>query len=185
MRQASEKGSQSELHTPSPISSQYLLFSFCCLLLPSAAAVSHDGADGLNLTIHVYGGSITAMEDGRKSYVAVLAGLLPKAKILNLGMGGTGVAPHLLCGLSAPADIIVSEYRINERDTRRLRKFYDMSRDYSAHTVILDLWSWLTPWRPGEISRTIGAAPNDEKFSVLDLATQSSTRTDFGRELGF
>lgn len=126
-----------------------------------------------NLDVHVYGGSITQgylQEDYR--YSTVLTGLLPNVSVRNFGIGGTGVEPHINCQIRE-ADIIVSEYCLNEADPARMRKFYTMAKKVSAHVVILDLWSWLEPNSECKITR--GSIPeHDEHFSVLDLVSLAS-----------
>ena len=108
----------------------------------------------------------------------MLADLLPGTSVRNFGLGGTGVEPHIVCGLSAAADIIVAEYRFNENNVAKLVKFYNMAKNFASHIIILDLWSWLTPWRSGEKTATQlallqmerASAGAGAKFSVLDLA---------------
>jgi hypothetical protein len=65
----------------------------------------------------------------------------------------------LLCGLE-PADVIVSEFRINEGNVNNLEQWYSLARRYAQHIVILDLWSWLRPPKTGRPSATVQALLN-------------------------
>ena len=160
-------------------------FLYCLAVVLGTAA----GWETSNMTIHIYGGSITQMGSDANGvvggadafrYSAVLADLLPNASVHNFGIGGTGVGPHIACGLSAAADVIVSEYRINEHSVAQLVEFYNLAKNFAPHIIILDLWSWYEPWKPVEkMSATRRALLQIEgasagagaQFSVLDLAT--------------
>jgi hypothetical protein len=83
----------------------------------------------------------------------------------------------LLCGLE-PADVIVSEFRINEGNVNNLGQWYSLARQYAQHIVILDLWSWLSPPKTGRPPATVQALLNlnkrfpgsNQTFSILSLA---------------
>jgi hypothetical protein len=84
----------------------------------------------------------------------------------------------LLCGLE-PADVIVSEFRINESNANHLEWWYHLARRYAQHIVILDLWSWLNPPQTGRPPATVQALLNLKKrfpdinqtqFSILSLS---------------
>lgn len=96
------------------------------------------------------------------------------ATVRNNGIPASGPEHWNVCGIQY-ADIIVSEFRLNEHDYQILRKWYDLLQpdSISKHAVVLDLWSWLVP--PGSPSKCVKVLKNfgylngnHSKFSVVD-----------------
>jgi hypothetical protein len=130
------------------------------------------------LAIDIYGSSITlgAGSGIADRYSSLIASAHPEWGIRNAARSASGVMNDLLCGVQR-ADVIVSEFRMNEADPTLLRQWYNMTASAAQHTVVLDLWSWLMPPRRPEFlnsevakSNTTRAAPRSSAFSVLDLA---------------
>ena len=99
------------------------------------------------IKIDVYGGSITAgsgIHCNYNRFADIIGEEVKEVEVENKGMRGAGPQHWLHCGIK-PVDVIVSEFRINERDPNVLEEWYMMTDKFAQHTVILDLWSWLTP----------------------------------------
>lgn len=132
------------------------------------------------LSIHVYGGSITkggGLQNRTSSrYSSLLSDLLQNDEVdvvvSNFAIGGSGPEHWLHCGIDY-ADVIVSEFRVNEGRVDVLSEWYELARRSSRHLVIIELWSWLTP-PVLEISNTVKAA---EKFVHGDRQQPHSTTT--------
>jgi hypothetical protein len=152
------------------------------------------------IRVHVYGGSVTVGTnlDERNPgetfttldnrYTAVLSKLLgpnTNIQVTNKGLRAAGPRHWIECGIE-PADIIISEYRLNEHSGRILRQWYDLTHKMAKHVVILDLWSWLEPPDGLVGGPTIGAANSiradwnqpysyNTTFSILSLAQRDAT----------
>jgi hypothetical protein len=143
------------------------------------------------LKIDVYGGSITrgwsisggtygCAEDMFLRYSSVLQREMPEFEIGCSAVPASGVERMLLSGIE-PADVIVSEFQINEKNGEQLRKWYQLAQQSSQHVVILDLWSWLDPPARSEtntvkslrdLRESLASSNetfNDDAFSVLSL----------------
>ncbi|GFH56382.1 hypothetical protein CTEN210_12858 [Chaetoceros tenuissimus] len=131
--------------------------------------------DGTPLKIDFYGGSISAgydFLDHKNKRFSALVGKALGVETSNLAIPAAGVSQHLLCGID-PADIIISEYRINEFSPLNLDAWYELLAQRAKHVIILDLWSWLTS--PSTKSATIAAyerLQDKSKFSVINLPEQ-------------
>ena len=140
------------------------------------------------LIIHVYGGSITAAKyiTQNASYASLLEVKLWEehninAKVHNNGISASGPQHWILCG-TAYADIVISEFRINEQNTHTLKDWYDLlSQNVTANrVVVLDLWSWLVP--PGPPAATVKVlhregflkGGNSSKFSLTDTSAMDA-----------
>eukprot|EP00979_Chaetoceros_neogracilis_P007372 scaffold1542_cov251-Chaetoceros_neogracile.AAC.13 len=144
------------------------------------------------LQIDFYGGSITVgqdFEDYKKKRFSALVGEQLGVFAVNRGIPGAGPRPNLICGIT-PTDIIISEFRINERSANVLNQWYDLACQNAKHVVILDLWSWLTPPAiPGKNNETATIKSflerqrnslfpdtcNSTSFSILSLAEQDES----------
>ena len=115
--------------------------------------------------VHVYGGSISAGSGTTTSYAQMLQKHFPKWNIVNYAIGGSGVICWLDCGIST-ADIIISEFRINEWDVDRLRKWFSLTSSKAKHTIVLDLWSWLTEDTWGWPSTSLIALRRSLRFGL-------------------
>ena len=140
-----------------------------------------------SLTVHVYGGSITwggyLLIDGH-TFSSLLQSMMqeyyPNMNVVvsNFGIAASGPEYWIECGIGF-ADIIISEFRINEKSTERLKSWYELAQSQSKHLVVLDLWSWITP--PSNLSRgnpTIIALPTtvNTSFVSLDKIEQDTWR---------
>ena len=138
-----------------------------------------------SLTVHVYGGSIT-YGSGLMPFSSVLQSMMqeyyPNMNVVvsNFGITASGPEYWIECGIGF-ADIIISEFRINERSTERLKSWYKLAQSQSKHLVVLDLWSWLTP--PSNLrggNPTIIALPTTVNTSFVSL---DKTEQDTWRDL--
>ena len=131
--------------------------------------------DGTPLKIDFYGGSISVgcdFLDHKNRRFSALVGKALGVETSNLAIPATGVSQNLLCGID-PADIIISEFRINEFSSSNLDEWYGLLAQRAKHVIILELWSWLTPPTPN--SQTLDAykrLQDKSKFSVINLSEQ-------------
>lgn len=96
-------------------------------------------------------------------------------------MPASGPGYWLECGTDF-FDIIISEFRINERNPTILKMWYNHTRMHARHTLILDLWSWLTPPTLLGNPQTLQSAQvggflsnnTDSRFSFLSLAERDA-----------
>ena len=132
------------------------------------------------IKVDFYGGSISngsGLHNSRNRFTDIIGEELKQVELQNKAIGGAGAQHWLHCGIQ-PVDVIVSEFRINERNTRVLEEWYMMTSKFAQHTVVLDLWSWLTP--PHIISAAELALHNLKKkfphvnqtFSILSLSNR-------------
>lgn len=98
--------------------------------------------------ILVFGGSISRGHGAIMGYAAQLEQLVAclglNATVANLAIPATGVTPMLDCApaLGKRADVIISEFAVNEKNPTRLRSWYAVASQLAASTVDLELWSW-------------------------------------------
>ena len=140
---------------------------------------------GAAMKIVIYGGSITAdrkiHQPNRNEfpvtpYPALLANSRPDWEVKNLGVGAAGVRINFECSLE-DADVIVSEYRLNEHNAINLQKWYRALAKHAKIVVVLELWSWLMPPTPLTPSVTVSTIPpGDHRFSVLDLSHEVASK---------
>ena len=135
------------------------------------------------IKVDFYGGSISngsGLHNSRNRFTDIIGEELKQVELQNKAIGGAGAQHWLHCGIQ-PVDVIVSEFRINERNTRVLEEWYMMTSKFAQHTVVLDLWSWLTPPHiTGRYSATERALRNLKKkfphvnqtFSILSLSNR-------------
>ena len=100
-----------------------------------------------NIKVDIYGGSISyggGLHNSQNRFTDIIKEELKQAEVQNKAIGGAGPQHWLHCGIK-PADVIVSEFRINEGNQTVLEKWYMMTSKYAQHTVVLDVWSWLSP----------------------------------------
>jgi len=148
--------------------------------------VHHD--DGMdeprNITIDFYGGSITyggGLKNLNDRYSDIIGKELDEFELQrnNKAIGGAGPGHWVQCGIQ-PVDVIVSEFRINEGRLGLLEEWYMTTSKFAQHTVVLDLWSWLTPPSANNITATERALQNLKKkfphinqtFSILSLSNR-------------
>lgn len=138
------------------------------------------------ISIHIYGGSISRGAcNGCERYSNVLQEFLiengiDNAVISNYAIGGSGPEHFIHCGIDY-ADIIVSEYRMNEQSVEVLEQWYEVATKSSRHLIVLDLWTWLvppsTPW-------VFASSKAVDKFTKEDISIlQLDGFTDTWREL--
>jgi len=143
-----------------------------------AKIVAREAPKLKTINVHVYGGSITTglagLRDGRMTrYSALLENMLQHyvdnvdVVVANFGIAAAGPEYFNLCGIGV-ADIIISEFRINENSEIKLREWYKLAISHCTHLVVLDLWSWLTP-PTGRKSATMAALPNVGNISSVSL----------------
>ena len=137
-----------------------------------------------SLTVHVYGGSITKgrglLIDGHP-FSSLLQSMMQEYNhtmnvvVSNFGIPASGPQYWIECGIGF-ADIIISEFRINERSTQMLKSWYELAQSQSKHLVVLDLWSWLTPPSNSTGKPTIIALPTivNTSFVSLDKTEQDT-----------
>ena len=140
---------------------------------------------GAAMKIVIYGGSITAdrkiHQPNRNEfpvtpYPALLANSRPDWEVKNLGVGAAGVRINFECSLE-DADVIVSEYRLNEHNAIHLQEWYRALAKHAKIVVVLELWSWLMPPTPLTPSVTVSTIPpGDHRFSVLDLSNEVASK---------
>jgi len=144
-----------------------------------AKSVAREAPKLKTINVHVYGGSITkgaglGLGYGRMTrYSALLQSMLQHyddtvdVVVSNFGIAAAGPEYWNLCGIGV-ADIIISEFRINEWSRIKLRKWYELAISHCTHLVVLDLWSWLTPPTGGK-SATMAALPHIGNISSVSL----------------
>ena len=103
-------------------------------------------------TIHIYGGSVSyGVCNGCKPYAELLEDYLSEndidsstVEITNFAQSASGPDHWIHCGIGY-ADIIISEYRLNEKNKFVLDDWYQLAKNSSSHSMVLDLWTWLEP----------------------------------------
>ena len=134
------------------------------------------------IKVDFYGGSISngsGLHNRRNRFTDIIGEELKQVELQNKAIGGAGPQHWLHCGIQ-PVDVIVSEFRLNEGDTRVLEEWYMMTSKFAQHTVVLDLWSWLNPPHITGYSNTELALHNLKKkfphvnqtFSILSLSNR-------------
>lgn len=137
-----------------------------------------------DLKIDFYGGSLTVgrdFKDYKARRFSTIVGQKLGITVANKGIPAAGPSPHFVCGIE-PADIIISEFRINEKNAKVLDRWYKLAHENARHVIIFDLWSWLSPPPPRstEAAATVKALMQQNppfpdvkiSFSVLSLAEQ-------------
>lgn len=120
--------------------------------------------------IDIYGGSITFGHGPAHGFdfVSLLKKWNPGWIINNKAIPATGVKIHQLCDIDY-ANVIVSEFRLNEHDVDSLKKWYKLLQKKSDQVVILELWSWTVPPKL-EDSISIQSLPFVNNFKIIDLS---------------
>lgn len=142
-----------------------LVCIICMLLLPAIFILIMDRTATINnyhtterlhstntnsTTIHIYGGSITyGVCNGCDRYSNILGDYLIEngiddALITNFAVSASGPEHWLHCGIEY-ADIIISEFRLNEQSQSILEEWYEVASNSSRHLIVLDLWTWAVP----------------------------------------
>ena len=127
------------------------------------------------INVHVYGGSITwgVYLDPKTRWGMLLQSMLQHydddvdVVVSNFAIPAAGPEYWSLCGIGV-ADIIISEFRINENNMGILRQWYELAISHCKHLVVLDVWSWLSP-PTGQKSATMLALPNKGNISSVSL----------------
>ena len=127
------------------------------------------------INVHVYGGSITwgVYLDPKTRWGMLLQSMLQHydddvdVVVSNFAIPAAGPEYWSLCGIGV-ADIIISEFRINENNMGILRQWYELAISHCKHLVVLDMWSWLSP-PTGQKSATMLALPNKGNISSVSL----------------
>ena len=98
------------------------------------------------INVHVYGGSITwgVYLDPKTRWGMLLQSMLQHydddvdVVVSNFAIPAAGPEYWSLCGIGV-ADIIISEFRINEGDMGILRKWYELAISHCKNLVVLDV----------------------------------------------
>ena len=136
-------------------------------------ATGEEASNRKSLTVHVYGGSITAGSYLENRFSSLLQSMMQEhdhnmnVVVSNFGISASGPEYWNQCGIGS-ADIIISEFRINEQSPEKLKAWYELAQSHSKHLVVLDLWSWLTP--PNKSLRlTVNVLPTRVSTSLVSL----------------
>ena len=117
----------------------------------NTAAITRSSQSNI-IVIHLYGGSISYGScNGCKPFAKLLEDYLYEndidsstMEITNFAQPASGPDHWIHCGIGY-ADIIISEYRLNEKSKPVLEEWYQLAKNSSSHLVVLDLWTWLEP----------------------------------------